>query len=272
MEGFARDRVSCLALGTASLGMAYGVANPDIALGRREAHAILGTAWKAGITCIDTAPAYGQAEAYTGEWVASSGADPLIVTKLPSLGAVPDSEVAGAARHAIEASLARLGRDKLDGYLAHGGADYARPAVRDALEALRSDGLIAAFGASVYDPRQALSVLETGPPDLLQLPLNLLDRRMVDVGVLAACRDAGVMVFARSIFLQGAMLMAPEALPRHLAPMARTLADLRELARTSGTTVQSLAVRWVRNRPAVTSCVVGVYSPGQLHELVDAAS
>lgn len=262
--------VSALTLGTASLGMVYGVANPQAAPDRRQADALLDAAWQGGISWLDTAPAYGEAERRIGGWISATGHRPRLVTKMPSLKGVPDGEVAATVRAAAARSKALLGR--IDGYLAHGAEDYGRGAVRDVLSALKSEGAVAATGLSAYEPEQVLAALETGAPDMVQVPLSLLDRRMATSGALAACSDAGVAVFARSLFLQGAILMAPERLPAHLEPLADTIRALRGLAAAAGTSVQGLALRWVRDREGVTSCVVGVYGPDQLDELLAAAA
>lgn len=264
--------ISPLTLGTATLGMAYGVTNPDRAMSEPEAHRILDGAWAAGITTLDTAPAYGAAEARIGTWIRRTGHRPYLATKLSALGDIADIDIRRTVEAAVLDSLGRFGVERIDAYLVHSAADFTRPAVRDALQALKATGLLAAAGVSVYDPPDVFAALETGAVDVIQLPLNLFDRRMLESGALAACAKAGITVFVRSAFLQGVLLAEPETLPEHLAGLRPAVARLREIAAGAGTSPQNLALHWLQSQTGIGSTIVGVASAGQLAVLADAAS
>ena len=98
-----------LALGTAQLGMPYGIANrtgkPDLAAAR----SIVDTAWDAGIRYFDTAQAYGDSESVLGQ--ALENRDAAIITKLPP-------KLENVSQHLRE-SLRRLGRATIWGVLLH---------------------------------------------------------------------------------------------------------------------------------------------------------
>ena len=68
---------------------------------------------------------------------------------------------------------------------------------------------------------EVFAAIAAGPPQAIQLPVSALDQRMLTGGALAACAAAGITVFARSVFLQGAILMAPDRLPAALRSCAR---------------------------------------------------
>lgn len=257
-----------LCLGTATLGLTYGVSNPSQTLAESTAQEILDVAQANGIKTLDTAPAYGDAEARIGRWLKAGARHFRVVTKLPALTDVPDGRIGDAVTQAALASARRLGVDRLDGYIAHMAADYTRPAVRDAMAALKATGRVGAIGVSVYTPEQALTVLDWEPPDIIQLPLSILDRRALEMGVVKECQKAGVAVFVRSIFLQGALFLDPCALPPHLAPLGQPLLRLQRIAEEARTSLASLAVRWIRDQTGVTSAVVGVYNARQLAELI----
>lgn len=265
-------RLSRFTLGTATFGMAYGVANPARRPAAGEVAAMLDAAWAGGITCLDTAPAYGEAETRIGAWRVAHSRAPIVVSKLPSLAGVADREVMGRVREAATASANRLQTRTIDGYLTHDAADYARPVVRQALSALVDCGLVRATGLSVYTAAEALASLAADPPDLIQAPINALDNRMLESGALAACSKAGVVVFARSIFLQGLFFLDTTSQPAATRELAPALAELREIARAADTTLASLALRHVRDIPGVVSTVVGVYRLDQLSEVLEATS
>src|SRR5262249_20569566 len=98
--------VSALSLGTVSLGTDYGIAAPDGSgrPGQDDAVAVVRHALDHGITLIDTAPAYGDAERIVGLAIADDRRA-VVATKVDAGGDVAAS---------IESSRRRLGRDVLD--------------------------------------------------------------------------------------------------------------------------------------------------------------
>ena len=78
------------------------------------------------------------------------------------------------------------------------------PFVFDALEALKRDGAIRSIGASVYGAQAALTAIEHGGYDCLQIAHNVLDRRP-EFKVVARAQQADVGLIARSVLLKGAL-------------------------------------------------------------------
>ena len=103
---------------------------------------------------------------------------------------------------------------------------------------------------------------------MLQVPVNLIDHRIVNSGLLSRCRDAGVIVFARSVFLQGAFFMNPANMPSSLSSLSQAVAEIGNLAKKSGCGIAALAFAFVRDTPGITSSVMGVYDVLQLQELL----
>ena len=91
-----RPKPSILALGTATFGIPYGVANPATVPSGAAVESMLDRAWAAGISAFDTAPVYGEAEQRLGTWLKRRGLSPHVITKLPALTGVADSSVAKA--------------------------------------------------------------------------------------------------------------------------------------------------------------------------------
>ena len=270
MNNATDKKLSRLTLGTATLGMRYGVSNPKELLDERKASEILDQAWSGGISCFDTAPSYGKAEARLGAWQSRSVKQPFFCSKLPALdGDVRSHE--GLVRTHASSSMKRLGVSVLDAYLTHSAKDYLRPDIRDSFERLRAEGLVRAVGVSVYQPVDVFAALDAGPPDIVQLPINAFDIRMVTSGALTACQQAGVCVFARSVFLQGALLIEPKALPQHLSAFRRPLYKLGDVAAASGDSVVGLLLRFVLGIAGINSVIIGVHSLKQLDELLEAA-
>lgn len=195
-----------LALGTAQFGLPYGIANQDGQVTRTVAKAMLQLAAANGIDTLDTAIAYGESENCLGE-VGTQGFK--LVTKLP---AVPDgcADVSGWVKDQIAASLSRLGVSAVYGLLLHrpqqlletGGA-----ALYQTLQELKKAGQVQKTGVSIYAPSELEALIPRYRFDLVQAPFNLVDRRLHTSGWLQRLKDNGVEIHARSVFLQGLLLM-----------------------------------------------------------------
>ena len=142
-----------LVLGTAQLGMPYGIANRQGQICADEARAMLVYAENAGIIMLDTAIAYGQSETRLGEIGVSRW---QVVSKLP---AVPDAchDVHAWVLKSVESSLRRLRISQLKGVLLHRPdqllGDFG-PALYRALDCLKEQQLVEKIGISIYDPTE----------------------------------------------------------------------------------------------------------------------
>lgn len=264
-----------IGLGTVQFGLDYGISNAAGRVPVEEVRAILARAAAAGLRVLDTAAAYGASESVLGETLpATHGFD--VVTKLPRLpSGLSDAEVTDWVRTRFAESLQRLRCAAVHGLLMHSGQDLLSPqgqALFTAMRALQAEGRVRLVGASVYDGAEIDALLERYDLDLVQLPINLLDHRLIEGGQLRRLRQRGVEIHARSLLLQGLLVMPPEQLGPHFAPALPALRRLRELARSRGLTPLALAVAFVNAVPEIDCAVFGVTSAEQLQEILDAAS
>lgn len=263
--------VDKLVLGTAQLGLAYGVANssgqPD--LGRVAE--ILAVAKASGIRMLDTAAAYGISEETLG---CCGVGDWSVMTKVPSLSALPSDQVEHAVRKSVLDSLGRLRLSKLHAVLAHDSRDLtgARGAgMLAALQTLKSEGLVERVGASVYEPVE-LDHVEVAGIDIVQAPFNILDRRIIASGKAAALNAWGGALHVRSIFLQGLLLMSPDLRPSYFQRWSPHLARLDAYAVKSGLDPLALCLGFVTQQPLVARCVVGAETPMQVEQIAAACT
>jgi len=158
-----------------------------------EAFAIMDRAWDAGIDWFDTGDAYGggASETWIGEWMRARGARPRLTTKVfhSTAGDPGDTGLAPSrVRRQLESSLARLGVDRVDLYLAH-EPDPATPLADTVacFEALREQGLIGAWGLSNFG---AAEIAEWSPAHV-QNSFSLLDRGD-EQDVIPLCERQGI--------------------------------------------------------------------------------
>lgn len=260
-----------LALGGAQFGLAYGVSNQSGQISLVAAREIVGLARLAGVDTIDTAIAYGDSETCLG----AVGVDEFkVVTKLPPM---PDDivDVAVWLRDQIKGSLDRLGVARVHGLLLHRADQLLGKrgqALAAALQHARQDGMVAKVGISIYDPEQLAAIMPVCPPDIVQAPLNLLDRRLETSGWLQRLHDAGVEVHTRSAFLQGLLLMDRAAMPprferwRSLWDTWQVWLDAHALSATRA------CLQYPLSLPQVDRVVVGVSSTSEFKMLLDDAA
>lgn len=212
-----------ICLGTAQFGLAYGITNASGQVTEATVAKILTKAAEAGVQWLDTAQAYGNAEAVLGRQLPATHGFRL-VSKLP---AQPQAIISAQDAENWEQSFlnccARLGVRGLDALLLHAPADLAKPGGHH-LEAwlldLRERGLVRRIGVSIY-AAQDLEAVNPALLDLVQLPLSLLDQRLLQDGTLARLRAGGTAIHARSLYLQGLLLTPAARWPRWVSPKVR---------------------------------------------------
>jgi len=217
----------------------------------------------AGINVLDTARAYGDSEKTIGLALAEAGLRDHfhIVTKTSASLAtdLPLAEARKAIRESVETSLRLLRVDRLPAVLLHRDVN---PAHLDALAELRETGLIARSGVSLGNAVNAARLLPHPFLEAIQAPVNVLDPRFRDAthGVHAR----GGLVFARSCYLQGLLLMDDTVTPPHLLIIKPARDFFRKLAEKQGIELSTLFLRAMLDRPDIDSVVVGMENRSQL--------
>jgi aryl-alcohol dehydrogenase-like predicted oxidoreductase len=257
-----------LALGTAQFGLAYGIARPQPQIAYAESKAIVGYAAGQGMTVLDTAMGYGESEARLGEIGVRAW---RVISKLPE---VPDGEnVATWITNAVRLSLEKLKIDSLYGLLLHRPAQLLGdkgPEIHAALQRLKADGLVEKTGVSIYQPSELEGVFSVGEVDLVQSPLSVLDRRLITSGWLDRLADRGVEVHARSVFLQGLLLMSADQRPAKFDRWSDLWTRYHEWIRATGLSPLQACLAYVSAIPQIQQVVVGVNGLNHIKEILEA--
>jgi aryl-alcohol dehydrogenase-like predicted oxidoreductase len=262
-----------LCLGTAQFGLPYGITNAAGQVAEPEVRVLLAEASAAGLTLLDTAQAYGDAEAVLGRTL-PSGHGFRIISKFPA-----QSQSAFTADdrlvwdQAFGLTCVRLGKPCLDGLLLHSAADLHKPGgehLREWLLSLRQSGLVRRLGVSIYGSADLVGVA----PDLLdlvQLPLSLYDQRLLVDGTVASLRAQGCAVHARSLYLQGLLLSPTATWPAWAHPAAREHhARLEHLAADRGCSLLECALGFAHAQVDLEAVVLGLCSRYELRQLLQA--
>jgi aryl-alcohol dehydrogenase-like predicted oxidoreductase len=258
---------SRLVLGTAQLGMPYGIANSTGQPDFETAVSIVKTALEGGIREFDTAQAYGESETVLGRALSSLGIshDARIITKLnPRLEPLQEQDI----KRAVKRSLERLQIPSLYGLMLHREEwlDHLHKGLEKTLRALVLDGTVQHLGVSVYKPAKALQVLQSDIFDMIQAPANILDRRFADAGVFNLADEKGKQVYIRSVFLQGLLLMKPEDLPSNMAFAKNPIGKIDSLCAQYQYTRQKIALLYIKGKYPRAKVVIGAETPIQLEQ------
>ncbi len=257
-----------LALGTAQFGLPYGIASPQPQITYWESKSIIDYSASQGMNVLDTAMGYGNSEARLGE----IGIDDWkVISKLPE---VPEVEnIATWIVNAVKSSLEKLKVESLYGLLLHRPTQLLGdkgPEIHAALQCLKTDGLVQKTGVSIYGPSELESIFAVGEFDLVQSPLSVLDRRLITSGWLAKLADRGVEVHARSVFLQGLLLMSADQRPQKFDRWSGLWGRYHDWVAVSGLSQLEACLGYVSAIPQVQQVVVGVNGLNHIKEILQA--
>jgi aryl-alcohol dehydrogenase-like predicted oxidoreductase len=260
-------------IGTAQFGFRYGISNTFGQPGPDEVMRIIDAAQAGGIDVIDTAHAYGDSEAVIGRCLERKSPFKIVTKTLPlRKHHITDADVQRVLG-AFQFSLERLRQPAVYALLIHNAEDLLAQdgaQLMDALSTLKANRLVQKIGVSIYDQKELDAVLERYPIDIVQIPFSVLDQRMLASGSLARLKLAGVEVHARSVFLQGLLLMDPDGLGRHFLAAQSPIRRLRALALERGRTPLEIALKFVAGCEVIDYAIVGVSRREELIEIIAA--
>ncbi len=262
-----------LAVGTVQFGTAYGVSNSTGQTSTAELTRIVEFLAREQIDLYDTAPLYGESEKVLGDCLPDASAE--IVTKTTHFHADQlTAQDARSLQQTFEQSLQRLRRSRLYALMVHQADDLLKPGAEylwQALESLKAQGLITKIGVSVYNASQLDPIVQRFAPDLVQLPLNLLDQRLFRTGHLHRLHEQGVEIHTRSAFLQGLLLMPATDRPAWFQPYRDALQRFDRFVAARAVTPLQAALGFVMALPCVDRVVVGACSLAQWQTIVAAS-
>jgi D-threo-aldose 1-dehydrogenase len=290
--GRTQVQVTRLGLGLAPIG---GLYTP---VGDAQAHAALDRAWDHGLRFFDTAPLYGNGlserragaalsarpreefvlSTKVGRLLVADGSDTEDLWAEPAGGVAPrfDFSYEGVMR-SFEASLERLGLQRIDVLHIHDPDNHFDEALSGALKALaqlRSQGLIGAIGAGMNQAEMLSAFARHGGFDcfLLAGRYTLLDRRGAQE-LLPLCAREGIGVIAAGVYQSGLLADPRPGVTEnyHPAPEASIVKALalKEICESHGVPLRAAAIQFPLRHPAVSCVIVGVRTPEEVDDAVE---
>jgi len=257
-----------ITLGTAQFGLPYGVSNDLGRISSDQARSILNLCKQSGIFSLDTAMSYGNSESVLG-LAGVSGFN--VITKIPRIPP-GDIIIEDWIISEVEKSLNQLKIQKLYGFLLHNPQDLLGNKGDDLLRSvinLKSRGYVDNIGISIYDPKILTNLIDLMPLDIVQAPFNVIDRRLYSQGWMDKLEKRGIRIYARSVFLQGLLIMNPENIPSSLDPFKSTLYQWHDWCRMKSLSPLAACISFVKSFRQLSSLVIGVQTTSQLIEVLE---
>ncbi len=262
-----------LCLGTAQLGMKYGINNKVGKLRKESVFEILDTAIDNHIMIWDTASIYGEAEELIGEYLADHGdvaGNVRIISKqCQSLKGLDYKASEKCIHEELQQSLRKLNRQVLDGYLLHSYREIDNYDTVRILCELKEEGLVQKIGVSVYEIDEAEKALKEGLIDYLQMPCSIFDQRGLTSGVFQKAKEQGVTVFTRSAFLQGVLVMEDAEVPEYLAEIKPYIAKFNQIVSEHNIEKRHAVLKYILSQNLIDYMVFGVETKEQLLKIID---
>jgi diketogulonate reductase-like aldo/keto reductase len=208
--------------------------------GRNDAAAIaaLKRGIDLGMTHIDTAEMYGEAEPLVARAIEGRRDEVFLVSKV-----LPSNASRSGTIKACDRSLSRLKTDRLDSYLLHWRGSYSLEDTFAAFEELVKAGKILSWGVSNFDADdldEALAIAGDGKIACNQV-LYHVQERAIEHAVIPWCEEHKVAVVAYSPFGQGRFPSSSSAGGR----------VLQEVAAAHGASARQVALAFLTRKPAV---------------------
>lgn len=264
--------MSKIALGTVQFGIDYGINSESGQVQPEEVRSILNYAHSQNIDLLDTAPVYGNSEKVLG---VANVQNFKVITKTRHFNntEISNSDI-DLLKKDFSCSLTDIRQESFYGVLVHNASDLLKPGAEklyDHLKELKQAEKIEKIGVSVYEYSQLQSVLDNFDIDLVQLPFNIFDRRMIDSGMLAKLCRSNIEVHARSVFLQGLLLMSEKNRPDKFKRWSGLWKIWHEWLNDNQITALEVTIRYAISIPEISKVLVGVDTADQLEEIVIAS-
>jgi aryl-alcohol dehydrogenase-like predicted oxidoreductase len=256
-----------LILGTAQLGLNYGISNSTGQPSRDQAREILQSAHALRIKILDTAFAYGDSEKVLGEFNENRFE---ITSKLPDLSKIELTEDYKEISNFLQRTLENTKQKQLYAYLLHtiDNLNFNGEILWRQMQEFKDQGLTKKIGYSLYSPKQLDTYFDQYKPDIVQIPMNILDREFQKSGWFKRLKDNGVEIHVRSVFLQGLLLMQYEEQIAKFPQYKNTWDLFKNELNLFGGSALDYCIGFIKGVKEVDEIVIGANSARELKEIM----
>lgn len=240
-----KNILSKLSLGTVQFGLNYGISNKIGKPAQEEVNEIINFLEINGINSFDTAKGYGDSEIVLGNYFKNKqNIQKYIVSKFESQHLQLEEK---DFLIFIKDSLKKLNINSLFGLLMHNSdfLDKWEKYYSCKVSVLKDQGIIKYFGVSIYSNKEFELALNNKDIDIIQVPFNIMDQRAHSRSWLKKAKENNKLIFIRSIYLQGLLLMNIEDIPKKLEDAKEDIKYIDNIANSLGISRNELCLSFV---------------------------
>ncbi len=253
-------------LGTAQMGMPYGVVNKMDVINMNEFKKIFEYSKKFGIHSLDTSPRYGDVSKKISKLNLS---DWQITTKLLPANLIRALKNKYFYLHSFKETLKNLKVNSINTILIHKPKDLIteKNYIFKALDEIKKTGKIKKVGLSLNSPED-FYLAKKYPFDVIQTPLSFFDQRILKKNKLDYLVKKGIEIQARSIFLQGLALCKTSTLPKKFKKFNYYWKKRDEFLKKKNLSSKELAINFINQNNFINKIIFGVNSLSQLKSIL----
>ena len=195
------------------------------------------------------------------------------MSKLPK---VPDTcvDIEKWIKSQVCLSIERLGIPKLHALLLHRPGQLLEPCgmtLYECLLDLRLSGLVNNIGISIYSPVELDDLFKKSDFnfDIVQAPVNIFDHSLEQSGWSEKLTERQIKIHARSVFLQGLLLLPPTRRPKIFSKWANEFEQYDQWLASQGLNALEATLNHVYTKKFIDKVIVGVESVQQLNEVLN---
>jgi len=254
-------------LGSANFDQIYGIQKNFIK--KSEIKKLFNFAIKNKIKTLDTSPLYNKSEEIIGSLNNNRF---KIISKIPKPPKnIKRENIKKWLKQNVNISLKNLKIKKFECLLLHNANSLLRKngdEIYKGITNIKANGLTNKIGISIYDFNALDKILKKFKFNLIQVPFNILDQRLVKKGWLKKLKKRKIEVHARSIFLQGILLLKYNQLPKKLMKLSRHLMVWENWLKKNKFSSLQACLSFVLNHQQLDGIVVGCNSTNQLNQIL----
>lgn len=246
---------SKLILGTAQFGMDYGINNAVGKVPRSEVFEILNCAYENGMSSLDTAPVYGDAQKIIGEFHKEHKHIQFkVITKIPSGYPIE------SLNNLVDIFLSEMHVDCIEVLHFHSIETFLsadKQKVFEVFDGIKKSNKVKSFGVSLYENLE-VEHLSREIFDVIQLPYNLLDNINLRGNIIASLKQNEFAVHSRSVFLQGLFFKNIQEI--NSLEVRTALTKLQDVCNLYNCDISHLALQYCLNNNNIDYTLIGVDS------------
>lgn len=255
-----------LAIGTAQFGSKYGITNQHGKVDITKAKKILNLADSYNINTLDTAYDYRDAHKLIGSLNLNNF---NIISKLPKFES--DINIYENIKNKLNEILYTLKVKYLNGILIHDISQLSGEKgdlFWKALKIIKEEGYVKNIGYSLYNVYELDQLYRRYKPDIVQIPCNIFDQRFLQSGWIQRLYDENVLIFIRSIFLQGLLLLSSDQLPKQFTKWNPLWVKYDNWLHDNKLSALEACLNFFLNDKRIFKIIVGIENEDQLKEIL----